>query len=247
MIIANTKEGIHLRWRDENNERIAESISFNEFSPYFYIRADVYGADVSSKTIQVAESRKGQKTKVELTFSTGDYVNLEGVPLVKVTWSPFKTMKTEANQMTHKVKGYFHDRGIITYEADVQHHYRFAVDELEIMPEYNLRKWYWDMEWMQGGEHDGAITAIVVYDNFDDEYYTLTWLPDSNETERTVLERFILMIDEKDPDMLISWFGWKFDLPKWIERLDANGIDKRSNTLVTTFTDCSIRCMFLCL
>ena len=227
MIIANTKEGIHLRWRDENNERIAESISFNEFSPYFYIRADVYGADVSSKTIQVAESRKGQKTKVELTFSTGDYVNLEGVPLVKVTWSPFKTMKTEANQMTHKVKGYFHDRGIITYEADVQHHYRFAVDELEIMPEYNLRKWYWDMEWMQGGEHDGAITAIVVYDNFDDEYYTLTWLPDSDKTERTVLERFMLMLTEKDPDMLISWFGWKFDLPKLIERLDANGIDPR--------------------
>ena len=227
MIIANTKEGIHLRWRDENNERIAESISFNEFSPYFYIRADVYGADVSSKTIQVAESRTGQKTKVELTFSTGDYVNLEGVPLVKVTWSPFKTMKTEANQMTHKVKGYFHDRGIITYEADVQHHYRFAVDELEIMPEYNLRKWYWDMEWMQGGEHDGAITAIVVYDNFDDEYYTLTWLPDSDKTERTVLERFMLMLTEKDPDMLISWFGWKFDLPKLIERLDANGIDPR--------------------
>ena len=227
MIIANTKEGIHLRWRDENNERIAESISFNEFSPYFYIRADVYGADVSSKVIQVAESRKGQKTKVELTFSTGDYVNLEGVSLVKVTWSPCKTMKTEAHQMTHKVKGYFHDRGIVTYEADVQHHYRFAVDELEIMPEYNLRKWYWDMEWMQGGEHDGAITAIVVYDNYDDEYYTLTWLPDSDETERTVLERFILMIDEKDPDMLISWFGWKFDLPKLIERLDANGIDPR--------------------
>ena len=227
MIIANTKEGIHLRWRDENNERIAESISFNEFTPYFYIRADVYGADVSSKPIQVAESRKGQKTKVELTFSTGDYVNLEGVPLVKVTWSPFKTMKTEANQMTHKVKGYFHDRGIITYEADVQHHYRFAVDELEIMPEYNLRKWYWDMEWMQGGEHDGAITAIVVYDNFDDEYYTLTWLPDSDKTERTVLERFMLMLTEKDPDMLISWFGWKFDLPKLIERLDANGIDPR--------------------
>ena len=55
----------------------------------------------------------------------------------------------------------------------------------------------------------------------------MTWKPDSEETERTVLERFILMLTEKDPDMLISWFGWKFDLPKLIERLDANDIDPR--------------------
>ena len=80
---------------------------------------------------------------------------------------------------------------------------------------------------MQGGEHDGSITAIVVYDNYDDEYYTLTWQPDSDETEKIVLERFLLMLLEKDPDMLISWFGWKFDLPKLIERLHANDLDPR--------------------
>ena len=42
-----------------------------------------------------------------------------------------------------------------------------AVDEINEMPEYNMRKWYWDMEWQQGGEHDGCITTIVVYDNYD--------------------------------------------------------------------------------
>ena len=83
------------------------------------------------------------------------------------------------------------------------------------------------MEWMQGGEHDGAITCIVIYDNYDDEYYTLSWKPDSNETEKTVLERFILMINEKDPDMLISWFGWKFDLPKLLERMDILDVPAR--------------------
>ena len=98
---------------------------------------------------------------------------------------------------------------------------------LDTIPEYNLRKWYWDMEWMQGGEHDGAITAIVVYDNYDDEYYTLTWQPDSDETEKTTLEKFLILLFEKDPDMLISWFGWKFDLPKLIERLHANDLDPR--------------------
>ena len=35
------------------------------------------------------------------------------------------------------------------------------------------------------------------------------------------------MINDKDPDMLISWFGWKFDLPKLIERMMDNDIDAR--------------------
>ena len=29
------------------------------------------------------------------------------------------------------------------------------------MPEYDMRKWYWDMEWQQGGEHHDKITTIV--------------------------------------------------------------------------------------
>ena len=35
------------------------------------------------------------------------------------------------------------------------------------MPEYQMRKWYWDMEWQQGGEYHDMITAISVYDNFE--------------------------------------------------------------------------------
>ena len=31
-----------------------------------------------------------------------------------------------------------------------------------------MRKWYWDMEWQQGGEHHDKITTIVVYDNYDE-------------------------------------------------------------------------------
>ena len=228
MIIANTKEGIFLRWRDEEKEVVEEEIPYADFSPYFFIRSADYADDNSTGLIPVKEGYRGKEgIMVQLYFEQGDWKNLEGEQLTKITWSPSKTGKTEAGAMTHKVKTHYHDRDIQTYEADVQHHYRYAVDELETMPEYNLRKWYWDMEWMQGGEHDGAITAIVVYDNYDDEYYTLTWQPDSDESERTVLERFILMITEKDPDMLISWFGWKFDLPKLIERLQVNGIDPR--------------------
>jgi len=42
-----------------------------------------------------------------------------------------------------------------------------------------------------------------------------------------MLHYFLNVIEDEDPDMLISWFGWKFDLPKLIERLVVNDIDPR--------------------
>lgn len=228
MIIANTTEGVLLRWRDENNKRMEKSVTFSEFSPYFFVaQSDIVNPSETTR-IPLSEGYQGrERFFATLSYETGDWVNLQGETLLKVTWTPYKTGKSLARSVSHKIRTYFHDRTIVTYEADVQHHYRYAIDQLDVMPEYNLRKWYWDMEWMQGGEHDGAITAIVVYDNYDDAYYTLTWQPDSEESERTILERFIMMITEKDPDMLISWFGWKFDVPKLIERLHVNGISPK--------------------
>jgi len=222
MIITNTEKGILLRWR-EDGKREEETISFNDFKPHFFVEKNSRLVKLGGETVYLKENwgNKNTSFRMELSYEEGQFKSLEGKELVKVTWSPCHS------KYTKKVKSYFHNRGDRTYEADVQYHYRYAVDMLDAIPEYNLRKWYWDMEWMQGGEHDGAITAIVVYDNYDDEYYTLTWQPDSDETEKIVLERFLLMLLEKDPDMLISWFGWKFDLPKLIERLHANDLDPR--------------------
>jgi DNA polymerase I len=42
-----------------------------------------------------------------------------------------------------------------------------------------------------------------------------------------MLEYFIDDMEAQDPDMLIAWFGLKFDLPKLIERCQFNGIDPR--------------------
>ena len=222
MIITNTEKGILLRWR-EGGEREEEIISFNDFKPHFFVEKNSRLVKLDGETVYLKESWGDKNTsfRMDLSYEEGDYLSLEGKELVKVTWSPCHS------KYTKKVKSYFHNRGDRTYEADVQYHYRYAVDMLDTIPEYNLRKWYWDMEWMQGGEHDGAITAIVVYDNYDDEYHTLTWQPDSDETEKTTLEKFLILLFEKDPDMLISWFGWKFDLPKLIERLHANDLDPR--------------------
>jgi len=40
-----------------------------------------------------------------------------------------------------------------------------------------------------------------------------------------MIESFIQCMVEKDPDMLIAWFGLKFDLPKLLERCCALGIN----------------------
>ncbi len=224
MIITNTKVGICLRWRDGEGKREEELISFQKFQPHFFVERNSRLVKLEGDTIFIKENHYGSKNttfSMNIEYEQKDWVNLNGQELVKVTWYP------SHSKYMNKVKTYFHDRGERTYEADVRHHYRYAVDMLDKLPEYNMRKWYWDMEWMQGGEHDGAITCICIYDNYDDEYYTLTWKPDSEETEKTVLERFIVMLLEKDPDMLISWFGWKFDVPKLIERLHVNDIDPR--------------------
>ena len=47
------------------------------------------------------------------------------------------------------------------------------------------------------------------------------------DNERDMLRQFLDNINSEDPDMLVSWFGSKFDLPKLIERLHANGLDPR--------------------
>ena len=164
MIITNTEKGILLRWR-EGGEREEEIISFNDFKPHFFVEKDSRLVKLDGETVYIKEKYENRNTtafRMDLSYEQGNFKSLEGKELVKVTWSPCNS------KYTKKVKSYFHNRGDRTYEADVQYHYRYAVDMLDTIPEYNLRKWYWDMEWMQGGEHDGAITAIVVYDNYDD-------------------------------------------------------------------------------
>ena len=210
-----------LRWRDENNNRKEHSISYSEAPPYFYIKA----SDRQINNIIIRDF--GTRMDISLSYENDGSVSLEGLPLQKVTWYPPKP-------------GYMRilrDEWEETYEADVAYHYRYAVDNINEIPEYDLVKWYWDLEWQQGGEYDGAITCISLYDNtraWPSVYY---WTPNGAkvdniqytkfDNERDMLRQFLDNINSEDPDMLVSWFGSKFDLPKLIERLHANGLDPR--------------------
>ena len=226
MIIAaiDNQNKLVLRWRDKDGIRKENLISYSTFQPYFYILA----GDTQYPVAEIKE--RGAKFKIAISYVEDGSVDLKGRPLTKVTWLP-------ANPAYNRtIKGLWNE----TFEADVPFHHRYAVDILEEIPEYDMIKWYWDLEWQQGGEHDGAITCISLTTNNGNEAYT--WFPDMKDnpergfhannitvfnSEREMLDRFIRDLNNQDPDMLISWFGSKFDLPKLIERLYANGLDPR--------------------
>jgi len=213
---------IYTAWR-ENGER---RFKLEAFEPYFFIEDDEF--QFENYTLNKYISRPFQ-------YEKGDWLSLKGKPLKKVIVEQ-ATDIYKARKMWNK-----------TYEADVPFGFRYAIDKLDELPEFKLRKWYWDMEWQQGGEHHDKITVIVVYDNYDKKYYQWVWFPKGLEpnitdhqvsgktihefqtkwfnTEKEMIESFIQYMIDKDPDMLIAWFGLKFDLPKLLERCCALGIN----------------------
>ena len=225
MIIDTTTKGILLRWRDEYKKVQTKEVSFDEFKPRFYIK---------DSEVEMNEC-KGRDAYGSFTlkpsYEKTDFVNLDGDRLKQVSWSPPKPHYAKL------MRNWFDRNNIDTYEGDVAHHHRYAIENPDFFPEYEMRKLYWDMEWMQGGEHDGAITCIATYDSYDNWYKTYVWYPDGRDTEglgqgvkfysseKKMLQAFLSDIIFHDPDMLISWFGWKFDLPKLIERLIHNKLD----------------------
>jgi len=218
---------IKIRWRDENRERKEKSIE--GFNPYFFIRS----TDKRPETYKTSHKIIGGKSIKQTGFyeyKTGDYKNLQGQSLTKVFYSHPK-------DKYNAIKPF-----VATWEGDVPICRRYCVDELENVPEYEMRKWYWDMEWMpKGSEHEDAITTIAVYDNYSNQSQQWAWLPDAPShlhwkqsdkiaifnSEKDMLENFVNVLQEEDPDMLIAWWGLKSDIPQLIKRLFANKIDPR--------------------
>ena len=219
MIITHKDNTIYLRWRDENGNRLEKEVT--DFRPYFYVNSDERMPQAYNISVTNSQGRK-MKLPQEFVYERSDQVNLEGQPLTKVMVTKYNDIRT--------ARKYF-DK---TYEADVSFTHRYCIDEMTEIPEYDLRKWYWDMEWMTTGEYDGAITTIAVYDNYADCINLYYWQPhngyiaslgDCYDSEKEMLEGFVSDVEELDPDMLIAWFGLQADLPKLFERLEENNID----------------------
>ena len=200
----NDGKRIYKSWR-ENGEKKFEMV---EVKPYFYVKEDEK---------EPSKYKASKYIDRDFEYIRGDWVNIDNEPLKKVVVDTSFDIK-KAKDMFKK-----------TYEADVPFHFRYAVDEINEMPEYKMRKWYWDMEWQQGGEHHDEITTIVVYDNYDKQYYQWVWFPEEQfieqkvnqsfhhfvfDNEKDMLENFMTTMVVKDPDMLIAWFGHFADIPK---------------------------------
>jgi len=216
MIISKCKDGktIYKSWR-ENNEKKFELV---ETKPYFFVEED---------EAEPFSYKASKYITRDFEYIRGDWVNIDKKPLKKVVVETSFDIKA-AKKMFPK-----------TYEADVPLHFRYCVDELHEMSEYKLRKWYWDMEWQQGGEYHDCITTIVVYDNYDEQYYQWAWFPNDPtrvsfnddyegyifDNEKEMLESFMRTMIVKDPDMLIAWFGNFADIPKLLDRTCALGLN----------------------
>ena len=214
MIISKMNDGktIYKSWREDGEKKF----ELVQFQPYFYVDEDAPEPPMYNASKYITR---------DFTYIRGNWVNLERKPLKKV-------LVDSANDIREAKKIFGR-----TYEADVPFHFRYCVDELDEMPEYKLRKWYWDMEWQQGGEYHDQLTTIVVYDNYDKEYHQWSWFPENHtatyfhdkervfDSEKDMIEDFMTTMIVKDPDMLIAWFGLKFDLPKLLDRACALGLN----------------------
>jgi DNA polymerase elongation subunit (family B) len=228
MIISKCADGksVFISWREGEKKHFR----VEALSPYFYV--------LDSEN-EIPSYNPSKHLTREFVYEKGPFYNLQGERLKKVFVENSFDMR-KAKDMFSK-----------TYEADVPFHFRYCVDNLGSIPEYKMRKWYWDMEWQQGGEHHDKITTIVVYDNYDESFLQWVWFPsfpttskvfdiNSNikriihNSEKDMIEDFMATMIVKDPDMLIAWFGQRFDLPHLIKRACACGLDPQVMSPIAT-------------
>jgi len=228
MIIANYENTIYTSNRNQQGELSTELV---DFAPYFYV-PDSYR--------EPAQYSVGMLRR-DFSYVKGEWFSIDGTKLKRVYYEKPSHVDSARKPFKHP------KLGDMTYEADVSLVNRYAVDSLDVMKPYTLKKYYWDMEWMQGGVHDGKITAIALYDNFSKNFHVWVWYPkesfakvtkpsvdgytsvlDYSTSEAEMLTKFIAFLSEEKPDMMVAWFGLKFDLPKLLGRCIANEIDPRS-------------------
>ena len=219
-----------LRYRNKQNERVEREVNFE---PYFYIE---HGSHKDTNRV-VATTRYGDKS-YNIRMEYGDWVNLNGGRLCRIYYG--------SPDARWNVKNYFENKGIKTYQADIDVSRLYALDHLTEIPEYNLRKWYFDIETQVGGPHDGKTTVLSLYDNYTEEYTVMTWFPkdyDSSDliskalkeennyklkiytSEENMFRHFLRMIEEQDPDMILGWYVLGYDIPFIIRRMIACGLD----------------------
>jgi DNA polymerase I len=113
-----------------------------------------------------------------------------------------------------------------TFEADIQYTRRFMIDKGE---EFNLegepRVMFFDIETTGFSREEDQIISIVAYDNYEEKYYDFIWADDlPMKSEKEMLEAFMDVIRDVDPDIITGWNSDRFDVPFVYDRLVFNNI-----------------------
>ena len=217
MIIVEANNNIHKRWRDANGERQQE-VSLT-YRPYFFIERGQEMPEVIERRTKFGTNR------IRPMYTFGEWVNIHNEPLVKVTCETMGDLYQARDNWDE------------TFEADISMSRKYTNDNMEEIIEYDLRKWYLDIETQVGGRYNKAINALTFYDSYDKEYYVMTWFPREPlpeydnvlvyEDEQEMLEAFVQFVEDKDPDMIIGWYVLGFDIPHILKRLVFNSINPR--------------------
>ena len=83
MIISKLNNGIGLCWREKSHNK-KKIITHAEFQPYMFVQDMM---TIKHHKVISAKDNSG-RFQIKLNYQNGDYVNLEGEPLLKVTWTP---------------------------------------------------------------------------------------------------------------------------------------------------------------
>lgn len=225
MIIDYVGNEINLIYRDENNNRVVDR---EPFDPYLYVKVD------EKVPRQLVTRGKFGENNYVLRCNSQEGYSLEGFPLKKVYYGH--------PDNRFNVKKGLENMGIRTYQGDVDMRRLYCVDKLEEIKEYNLRKWYFDIEVQQQGIYHDSITVMTVYDNFTNTYYLFAWFPEDKpqyisgfenlnvvnyffDNEEDMMVKFLEMMEQQDPDMILGWYVLGYDIPKVVNRLVEMGID----------------------
>jgi len=209
---------IYSRYRDEKGNLIEHTD--RNYTPYFWVPKN---------------SPDFQFRRAITRFPTCRIVNqdqaigLDDTPLVKIeVESPFEI--TRMREQFGK-----------SYEADIRFTDRWMIDNIQEMPDWKPRKWWYDIEWDTGD--DPFTTVIAVIDSDLETPVVFAWTDERTNcsydssgaymrrvrdvdyelrlyhSESQLHEAFVAFMRERDPDMLIAHAGTFADLPHLINRI----------------------------
>jgi len=136
-----------------------------------------------------------------------------------------------------------------TWEANITYVNRYMIDEIKDIEVEPIRIAYLDIETQiqQSGVNvmkpTSPITAICVYDSFQDKFFQFTWHENPEEilknlstetneyllyickSEVEMINMFVTFCKMMDFDLWTAWFGEQFDFPYIINRMKLIGLD----------------------